>query len=59
MTDALSLIGEDDSLQPMDVVELYCNGEPVSNELDLATIKYYMWKRASDLEIKYQRRAPR
>ncbi len=56
MVDALRLIPESAAQDACSVVELYCNNQLIDNDLDLATIKHYMWKRSSDLEIKYQLR---
>lgn len=43
----------DTSVFPIDKVELYCNDQKLDENLDLRTVKHYIWKSGGDLVLHY------
>lgn len=41
------------STYPIDKVELYCNDQKLDDNLDLRTVKHYIWKSGGDLVLHY------
>lgn len=38
---------------PIDKVELYCNDQKLDDNLDLRTVRHYIWKSGGDLVLHY------
>lgn len=38
---------------PIDKVELYCNDQKLDDNLDLRTVRHYIWKSGGDLILHY------
>lgn len=38
---------------PIDKVELYCNDQKLDDNLDLRTVKHFIWKSGGDLILHY------
>lgn len=48
---------EGDDTDPLEVVELFCNGKLIDTRWDLATVKKYVWRKSDDLLLVYKRKS--
>ncbi len=46
--------GSSNEVDPEEHVELYCNDKPLDPNLDLRTVKHFIWKSSSDLVLNYK-----
>lgn len=46
-------LSNEQSTYPIDKVELYCNDQKLDDNLDLRTVKHYIWKSGGDLVLHY------
>ncbi|KAI5755314.1 WD repeat-containing protein 48 isoform X3 [Diaphorina citri] len=46
--------GEDPDTLPEDKIELVCNGQALDPQMDLRTVRYFIWKQATDLNLEFK-----
>lgn len=47
----------DRSHYPVEKVELYCNGQKLDDQLDLRTVRHFIWKSGGDLVLHYRNKS--